>query len=299
MSKLIVQKPFIKWIGGKSQILDKIITRFPTKIKNYHDIFLGGGSVLLAVLSLQKLNKIEIEGDIFAYDINENLINVYKQIQNNKDKLYETIEQYISLYHSLSGIEINRDPATILEAKTSKESYYYWNRKKYNKCEKNTVESAALFMFLNKTGFRGLYREGPNGFNVPYGHYKKTPTIIKKDDLDTISDLIKDVKFIKSDFRVSFNNVHSGDFVYIDPPYVPETSKSFVGYVIDGFNEEMHDSLFSIVTELKEIKFVMNNSRVPRVLNFFKDYTYDVVNARRAINSLKPNATTTEVIIYN
>ena len=69
MSKLNVQKPFIKWIGGKSQILDKIIARFPTKIKNYHDIFLGGGSVLFAILSLQKLNKIEIEGEIFAYDI--------------------------------------------------------------------------------------------------------------------------------------------------------------------------------------------------------------------------------------
>ena len=299
MSKLNVQKPFIKWIGGKSQILDKIIDRFPTKIKNYHDIFLGGGSVLLAVLSLHKLNKIQIEGGIFAYDINENLINVYKQIQNNKDELYETIEQYISLYHSLSGIEINRAPNTILEAKSSKESYYYWIRNKYNKSKKNTVESAALFMFLNKTGFRGLYREGPNGFNVPYGHYKKTPTIIKKDNLDTISELIKNVKFICSDFRISFNNVVPGDFVYIDPPYVPETSKSFVGYVIDGFNEEMHDSLFSIVTELKEIKFVMNNSRVPRVLNYFKDYTYDVVNARRAINSLKPNSTTTEVIIYN
>ena len=69
--------------------------------------------------------------------------------------------------------------------------------------------------------------------------------------------------------------------------------------MIDGFSEEMHDALFNIVNELKEIKFVMNNSRVPRVLNFFKDYTYDVVNARRAINSLKPNSTTTEVIIYN
>ena len=299
MSKLNVQKPFLKWIGGKSQILDKIITRFPTKIKNYHDIFLGGGSVLLAVLSLQKLKKIEIEGDIYAYDINENLINVYKQIQSNKDELYNIIEQHIELYHGLSGIEINRKPETVLEAKTSKESYYYWIRNKYNKCEKNTVESAALFMFLNKTGFRGLYREGPNGFNVPYGHYKKTPCIIKKSELDTISELIKDVKFIKSDFRVSFSNVYPGDFAYIDPPYVPETSKSFVGYVIDGFSEEMHDALFNIVNELKEIKFVMNNSRVPRVLNFFKDYTYDVVNARRAINSLKPNSTTTEVIIYN
>ena len=238
MSKLNVQKPFLKWIGGKSQILDKIITRFPTKIKNYHDIFLGGGSVLLAVLSLQKLKKIEIEGDIFAYDINENLINVYKQIQSNKDELYNIIEQHIELYHGLSGIEINRKPETVLEAKTSKESYYYWIRNKYNKCEKNTVESAALFMFLNKTGFRGLYREGPNGFNVPYGHYKKTPCIIKKSELDTISELIQDVKFIKSDFRVSFSNVYPGDFVYIDPPYVPETSKSFVGYVIDGFGPD-------------------------------------------------------------
>ena len=120
----------------------------------------------------------------------------------------------------------------------SKESYYYWIRNKYNTIEKNTVECSALFMFLNKTCFRGMYREGPKGFNVPYGHYKKTPVIIKQQDLNTISELIKDVEFIHSDFRDSIKKIKPSDFVYFDPPYAQENKNSFVDYVADGFTLE-------------------------------------------------------------
>jgi DNA adenine methylase len=205
-------------------------------MNNYHELFLGGGSVLLAVLSLQKQNKIKIKNKIYAYDINSVLINVYKHIQNNKDELYKLISSYIKEYDSIEGSLINRKPTSIEEAKTSKESYYYWIRNKYNNIDKNTIECSALFMFINKTCFRGMYREGPNGYNVPYGHYKKTPSIISKTDLDYISDLIKDVEFIHSDFKNSIKNIKDGDFVYLDPPYAPINENSFVGYVADGFN---------------------------------------------------------------
>jgi DNA adenine methylase len=299
MTESKIQKPFLKWVGGKTQIINTIISKIPREINNYHELFLGGGSVLLALLSLQKQNKITIKSKIYAYDINKSLINVYKHIQTNKDELYEYIKQYIEEYDSITGNIINRKPKSMEEAKTSKESYYYWVRFLYNNIDKNTIECSALFMFINKTCFRGMYREGPNGFNIPYGHYKKTPKIITKLDLNYISDLIKEVEFIHSDFSVSMENIKEGDFVYLDPPYAPETANSFVGYVANGFNLESHNKLFSEIKKRNNIKFVMSNAKVDLVIDSFKEYKCQDIIARRAINSKNPGSTTTEVIIYN
>lgn len=299
MTEHAIQKPFLKWVGGKTQIIDKIISRIPVEINNYHEIFLGGGSVLLAVLSLQRHGKIVIKNKIYAYDINRDLINVYKHIQTNKQELYEHIQFYVNEYDALDGAEKIMKPVSIEEAKTSKESYYYWIRKKYNEIEKGTVECSALFMFINKTCFRGMYREGPNGFNVPYGHYKKTPVVITDSELNAISELIKDVEFVHSDFMRSMQGVEGGDFVYLDPPYAPETTTSFVGYSAAGFTLEMHNELFNAVTNLHDVKFVMSNAKVDLVTNHFKEYGCEDVIARRAINSKNPGSTTTEVVIYN
>ena len=295
-----IQKPFIKWVGGKTQIINDIISRFPIVINNYHELFLGGGSVLLALLSLQKQNKIRIDNEIYAYDINNKLINLYKNIQNNHMILYEYIKQYVDEYDSIKGDVINRKPNNIEEAKTSKESYYYWMRKKYNELSIDTdsAEHAALFMVINKTCFRGIYREGPNGYNVPYGHYAKTPQVITEMQLNDISSLIKDVKFIHSDFSDSIANVKEGDFVYLDPPYAPENNTSFVGYNADGFSLNKHIELFEGIKKLKT-KFVMSNSKVSLVTEAFKEYKSIDIKARRAINSKKPESVTTEVIIYN
>jgi DNA adenine methylase len=314
LNKTKIEKPFLKWVGGKTQILKEVISKFPSEIENYHELFLGGGSVLLAILSLQKLNKIKVKNKIYAYDINIALINVYKNIQKNKDELFKFIDLHIKEYDNIKGTVINRNPVTKEDAKTSKESYYYWIRKKYNEMDKNTIECSALFMFLNKTCFRGIYREGPNGFNVPFGHYKKTPTIITKLEIDTISDLIKDVEFKAENFSKSIKYVKAGDFVYLDPPYAPESNKSFVGYVADGFTIEMHKELFTQIKRLNEvnqlqevkkkdksekIRFVMSNSNVELVRDTFKYYELSVVKARRAINSKNPESITTEVIIHN
>ena len=299
MSDYTIQKPFLKWVGGKTQIIHDIIQKIPTEFNNYHELFLGGGSVLFAVLSLQRQGKITIKNKLYAYDINESLINVYKHVQSNKDELFQFITFYINEYDSITGVIINRKPTSIEDAKTSKESYYYWIRNKFNNIDKQSIESSALFMFINKTCFRGMYREGPNGFNVPYGHYKKTPTIITEHDLTFISDLIKDVEFIQSDFSSSFQNLNTGDFVYLDPPYAPENDKSFVGYVADGFNLDMHTKLFDEITKMNDIHFVMSNAKVDLVTDYFKDYNCVDITARRAINSKNPGSTTTEVIIYS
>ena len=294
-----LQKPFLKWVGGKTQILDEILEKIPTEIENYHEPFLGGGSVLLGVLSLQKQGKITIRGEIFACDINTALINVYKHVQNNKDELYSRITHYLTEYNTIQGDVVDRKPTCLEQAKTSKESYYYWLRSKYNNMEKDGVECAALFMFINKTCFRGMYREGPNGYNVPYGHYKNVHTIISQEVLNTVSELIQGVHFRVCGFTESLKNVNEADFLYLDPPYAPENAKSFVGYVADGFNLEMHETLFCEVKKLKNIRFVMSNAKVELVTDSFKNYMCEDITARRAINSKKPESTTTEVIIYN
>jgi len=296
-----IQKPFLKWVGGKTQIINEIMNKFPIEMNNYHELFLGGGSVLLALLSLQKQNKIIIKEKIYAYDINEILINVYKNIQLNKDSLYDFISTYIKEYDDIKATIINRKPLNIEDAKTSKESYYYWIRNKFNNMDKTTIECSAIFMFLNKTCFRGMYREGPNGFNVPYGHYKTTPSIITKTELNYISELIKEVEFIYNDFSNSLLSIKKDDFVYLDPPYAPENNKSFVGYTSEGFNLETHKKLFNEILKFntREIKFLMSNSKVELVLNYFKDYKTEDIVVRRAINSKKPDSKTTEVFIYN
>jgi DNA adenine methylase len=302
MSEFKLQKPFLKWVGGKTQIINAIIAKVPNVIDNYHEIFLGGGSVLLALLSLQRQNKIVINKKIYAYDINGQLINVYKQIQQHKDELYSKISVYMSQYDSIKGSIVNRNPTTLQEALTSQESYYYWLRKQYNNIDNiHSIDCAALFMVINKTCFRGMYREGPNGYNVPFGHYKKTPTVITKEAMNVISDLIKDVDFVQSDFNKSLLHITPGDFVYLDPPYAPETSTSFVGYNKDGFGLESHNKLFTTINELKDkkIKFVMSNAKVELVENSFKDCSMDDIVARRAINPKNPGSTTTEVIVYN
>jgi len=298
---IILQKPFLKWVGGKTQILDKILSKLPTSIESYHEIFLGGGSVLLAILSLQKQNKIKIKKKIFAYDLNKALIYVYKNIQQNKEELFIHIEQYMNEYNSLTGEIINRKPKNKEEAFTSKESYYYWLRSKYNTLNKETIECSALFMIINKLCFRGMYREGPNGYNIPYGHYKKTPTIISHETLNEISKLVQDVEFICLDFNESMKKINKNDFVYLDPPYAPETSTSFVKYNKVGFNIDNHNQLFKNIKKLnkKGVKFILSNSNVSMVTDNFKEFNCDEIIARRAIHSKNPGAKAKEVIIYN
>ena len=294
-------KPFLKWIGGKTQIIDTIINNYPKKINNYHDIFLGGGSTLFALLSYINDGKIEVIGDIYAYDINKELISVYKNIQKHPKKLYKKTKNIVDEYNSITNNILNRHPTNIDEAKTSKESYYYWIRNKYNNLnDKCSVKGSAMFIFLNKTCFRGMYRCGPNGFNVPYGHYAN-PKIIDKKEILNISNLIQSVKFRHMSFEKSLLRINKNDFAYLDPPYAPENNKSFVGYNADGFNLEQHKKLFNICDNMRlnKINFMMSNSNVELVINSFpiNNYKIDVIECRRAINAKNPAKKTNEVII--
>ena len=297
-----IQKPFIKWVGGKTQLLDNIIKKIPKEMNNYFETFLGGGAVLFAVLSLKKQGNIKVNGQIYATDVNSSLINVYRKIQSSHEELFKVIQGFIKEYDSIKVFKGSKKPVDKVEAMTSKESYYYWLRDKYNTEDKCSILSAALFIIINKLCFRGMYREGPNGFNVPFGHYKKTPTVITKDEIDNISNLIQEVTFIDCSFEDVFELINTeSDFVYLDPPYAPENETSFVGYVADGFSKEMHENLFRKTKELDEkgVRFMMSNANVDMVTNAFQEFQIEKIVARRAINSKDPSATTKELIVCN
>jgi len=300
-------KPPIKWVGGKTQIIDDIISKFPSKFNNYHEIFLGGGSVLLALLKMIENKQIKVTGKIYAYDINETLINLYTNIQSNPQNILDEIKIFIDDYNNCIYDKENtiRNPQSIEEGLISKESYYYWCRKQYNELsqeDKNKPIGSALLIFLNKTCFRGLYRVSSNGFNVPYGNYQ-TPTIINSEHIFQIHNLIKikNVEFKCCSFDESLKNVKKGDFVYLDPPYVPEKKESFVDYNIDGFTVEKHNELFKLCNDMKlnNIKFLLSNSDVELVQNSFPKEKFNIIvlSCKRAINSKKPESKTNELLI--
>jgi DNA adenine methylase len=303
--KIHVPKPIIKWVGGKTQIIDKLVVDFPIEINNYREAFLGGGSVLLTLLSYVKSGLIHIYGNIYAYDLNEPLISMYKNIQTQHTELYDKLQQIIIEFNECGNGEINRKPINIEEAKIAKENYYYWTRSEYNKLcfnDKTSILGSAMFIFLNKTCFRGVFRVGPNGFNVPYGHYKN-PEIINRDHLDEIHNLIQPVIFECCDFNTSLTNIESNDFVYLDPPYAPETDTSFVGYTENGFNIDNHNNLFKLIHILTNTnkKMMLSNADVSLVRENFINEKYNTTSilCKRSINSKNPDAKAKEVIIKN
>ena len=297
--------PFMKWVGGKTQILESVMELFPKKIQNYYEPFLGGGSVLLGVLSHIKHGNIEISGKIYVSDLNSNLIGLYKNIQKYPDLIIAEIKKLVDEFKSINGSIVNRKASTLEEAQTSPESYYYWIRSRFNKYTKEERQqpiASVMLLFMNKTCFRGVYREGPNGFNVPFGNYKN-PGILDEAHIRHVSELIKDVVFTHCSFTDALNEVKEGDFVYMDPPYAPETDKSFVSYTSDGFSLESHQMLFNICEKMnaEKIKIAMSNANVKLVRDAFPSpmYSTKIISCRRAINSKNPESKTNEVLITN
>jgi len=294
-----VVKPFLKWVGGKTQIIGEVLSHFPHEMNNYHEPFLGGGSVLLGLLSYIQQGKIIVHGRICASDINSNLIGLYHNIQKYPTEFIKKVSHFIKEFQACQKGEVNRKASTLEEAMTSQESYYFWIRSRFNKLykeERRSIDGSAMLYFMNKTCFRGVYREGPSGFNVPFGN-NKNPSILDEQHIHMISNMIQRVFFVEQSFTDSIQKVEKGDFMYLDPPYAPENEKSFVSYTMDGFNIEAHQELFGLLQ--KKEGWLMSNANVPLVTHAFPPSLYptQIISCRRAIHSTNPESKTEEVLI--
>ena len=276
-------KPFIKWVGGKGQLLSEINKLYPVElgknINKYAEIFLGGGAVLFDILSKYKLD------EVYISDKNLELINTYKSIRDNVDILIKSLKEMEEQY-----IPLNNEDRKI---------YYYEKREEYNSLkinsEMNNIEKAILFIFLNKTCFNGLYRVNKKGeFNVPMGAYKK-PKICDEENLKNVSLTLRNVKIVYADYRESEKFIDDKTFVYIDPPYRPlNITSSFTSYTENDFNDKEQIELAEYINVLnkKGAKIVISNSDPKNNDiddNFFdklyKNYNINRVKATRMLNS--------------
>lgn len=258
-------KPFLKWAGGKTQLLSKLVALLPSKINNYYEPFLGGGALFF---ELKRLNK--ISGEAFLSDTNQGLVNAYKQIRDNISKVIECLE-YHKNHHS--------------------QNYFYFARGVYNIESKDSVFSASLFIYLNKTCFNGLYRVNQsNDFNVPFGKYKN-PNILDEENLAMVSEALQGVTIECKDFRHLYDvDFQKNDFVYFDPPYYPiDEGKSFVGYAQNGFTAKDQIELRDLCFGFAGIgtRIMLSNSDTPFTRGIYSDYNLNIktVAASRNVNS--------------
>ncbi len=269
--------PFLKWVGGKRQLMPLIVEHLPKNINNYNYIepFIGGGAVFF---KLQPQNAI-------INDFNEELINVYEVIKNNLDELIADLKKHIN------------------------ESDYFYEIRSLDRTEKfkelSTIQRASRVIYLNKTCFNGLYRVNSAGeFNAPFGRYKN-PNIVNVPTLKAVSKYLNANKImIKSgDYAEVLKATNERSFVYIDPPYHPiSESSNFTGYIKGGWDMWDQVRLREACDDLNErgIKFLLSNSSTQFIKDQYQNYNISIVQAKRAINSNGSNrGEVDEVLIKN
>lgn len=269
--------PFVKWAGGKRQLLPQIKKRIPEKYNNYYEPFVGGGAVIFELLPKNAL----------LNDINKALINAYKQIRNASEAFL---------------IAVNKLDKEMWE---DGKKYYYSLREHYNdklmKAEYD-VELAALFVFINKHCFNGLYRVNGKGlFNVPYNNSRRVS--VDEKTIMEISKYLQGVTITDGDFEAACKDAKKGDFLFIDSPYAPLNPTSFESYTKEGFDIDSHKRLAKLFDELtdKGCYCMLTNHNTDLINELYgnKGYKIDVVSVKRMINSDASNRVGEEVIICN
>lgn len=269
--------PFVKWAGGKRQLLPQIRKRMPEKYNRYYEPFVGGGAVTFELLPANAI----------INDINRALVNTYRQIR-------QVPQDFLR--------EVNKIDEAMWE---DGKEYYYAMRQNYNdKLMKEEFDPklAALFVFLNKHCFNGLYRVNGKGlFNVPYNNSRSKSC--DKDSILAISEYLKQINILEGDFQAACEQAGEGDFVFIDSPYAPLNPTSFESYTKQGFDIESHQRLANLYDELTErgCRCMLTNHNTELINELYgnKGYKIDVVSVKRMINSDASNRKGEEVIICN
>lgn len=277
-----IAKPFLKWAGGKTQLINDIENVLPKSIYNerftYIEPFVGSGAVLFWMLNnFPNMQKAVIN------DINEDLINTYKTIASKPKELISILQILQNEFHELEGDD------------EKKKLYYYSKRERYNTRQEDLIGQSALFIFLNRTCFNGLYRVNrKNEYNVPMGSYKR-PTICDTENIFAVNETLQKVEIICGDYENTLNHAEANSLFYFDPPYKPlsETS-SFNSYAKDEFNDDEQIRLRDFCHKLDILNhtWILSNSDVkgkdPND-DFFDDlyanFNIQRVDAKRSINA--------------
>ena len=271
-------RPFVKWAGGKRQLINILKSNLPNEFNTYFEPFLGGGAFLLEL----KPSKVIVN------DYNSELVNVYN-VLSNKEKINKLMKE-LDTYESNHGSEF----------------YYSLRNKDRDKNKFKQIvdyKRAARTIYLNKAGFNGLYRVNSNNeFNVPFGQKKQLKTY-DKDNLLAINEYLNnnDVKILNDDFEIAVKEAKKGDFVYFDPPYDSET-ETFNGYTELGFGKEEQKRLAKVFKKLdgKGVYVMLSNHNTSLIRDLYKEYNIKVIKAKRIISANSKNrGLVEEVIITN
>ncbi|HUY01384.1 MAG TPA: DNA adenine methylase [Candidatus Deferrimicrobium sp.] len=254
-----VPHPFLKWAGGKRQLLKQFDSHFPDNYKNYIEPFVGGGTVFFYLLPEHTI----------LIDKNEELINCYKVIQNHIEEIIQSLKQY----------------------RNEKDFFYTIRDADRNAIEFNKwtdIERASRTIYLNRCCYNGLYRVNSKGqFNVPFGKYKN-PRFCDEENLRAVNYALKNVKIYHDNFEKCLDFAGKDDFIYLDPPYQPLSSTAnFTSYTKEGFSENEQLKLLEVIKVLDKCgcKVMLSNSYNEFILNMYNEFNIITVNAKRAINS--------------
>lgn len=258
-------QPFLKWVGGKAQLLAQFDKFFPTEITRYFEPFIGGGAVFFHLQ--HRFPRMRA----FLRDINPELINAYKAMRDYPRELMQQLDAHAA------------------EFKAKGDDYFYFVRAQHHLTgdEKKIVERAARMIFLNKTCFNGLWRvNARNEFNVPIGS-NKNPGLYNAENILAASRALEGVHLAVQDFRETMNQTRRGDFAYVDPPYYPvSATASFTSYAKEDFGEGEQRELHAVFAEAarRGVRLMLSNSDTTFVRKLYRDFQIHTVQARRAIN---------------
>lgn len=260
-------RPFVKWVGGKSQLLKDLVKYVP-KFKTYHEPFVGGGALFFCLRPEKAL----------LSDSNGELMNAFQIVKENVETLIELLSEYPN------------------------DKEFFLSLRAQNPLEIGPILRAARFIYLNKTCFNGLYRVNKrNQFNAPFGYYKN-PNICDRGVLRGASKALQGVQLVSTYFEISTQECKQGDFVYLDPPYLPISDTSFTSYSKKGFTLKDHETLAETFESLdkRNVKALETNSDHPWVRDRYKDFKIVEVKGRRSINSDgKGRGKISELLIMN
>jgi DNA adenine methylase len=276
---LTVLRPFVKWAGGKRQLLCEIEKRLPEGWNTYYEPFVGGGALLVNLQNEGRISRAVIS------DLNSELINLYNVVKKNPDTLIDAL--------SCKEFENSKDAFRNLKNEFNTLTGF----------SGNNIRRAALLIYLNKHGYNGLWRVNSNGkFNVPFGRYSKR-SMPPSQSILKFSTMLKNVKILNQDFEQAVKSAKKGDFVYFDPPYHPiSKTANFTDYNSNGFTFDDQKRLANVFARLskKGVQLMLSNSKVSEIEDLFVGCTIDTVEAKRFINCNGERRNgTREIIVTN